>query len=109
MKHSLSSLLRIVALLCMSVGFALASHVAHVAAVCSTGQWVANPNDTDMPAVRYETTHFAFRWEDAEKVPRADLEAAGKELELIWNTYINRISFPEPYCASARKYKPASI
>ncbi|QDI04004.1 avirulence protein [Xanthomonas cerealis pv. cerealis] len=105
MKRSLSSLLRIVACLCMSAGLALAPHIAHAAAVCSAGQWVANPNDTDMPAVRYETTHFAFRWEDAEQVPRADLEAAGKELELIWNTYINRIRFPEPYCASATKYK----
>ncbi|MCC8555710.1 Svx/AvrXca family virulence/avirulence protein [Xanthomonas hortorum] len=77
------------------------------AAGCTAGTWVARSNEAGMPAVRYETTHFAFRW-NGDGVSSADVRAAGEHLEMVWDTFINRLQFPEPACTSATKYK-ASI
>ncbi len=77
------------------------------AAGCTAGTWVARSNEAGMPAVRYETTHFAFRW-NGDGVSSADVRAAGEHLEMVWDTFINRLQFPEPACTSTTKYK-ASI
>ncbi|WAW95395.1 Svx/AvrXca family virulence/avirulence protein [Xanthomonas citri pv. malvacearum] len=77
------------------------------AAGCTAGTWVARSNEAGMPAVRYETTHFAFRW-NGDGVSAADVRAAGEHLEMVWDTFINRLQFPEPACTSTTKYK-ASI
>ncbi|MCL1499704.1 Svx/AvrXca family virulence/avirulence protein [Xanthomonas nasturtii] len=74
------------------------------AAGCTAGSWVARTTEAGMPAVRYETAHFAFRW-NGNGVSDADLRAAGEHLEMIWDTFINRLQFPEPFCSSASKYK----
>ena len=89
--------------LCM--GLASLASLAHAAtSSCVDGHWVANPNDTDMPSVRYETAHFAFRW-SGNAVTAATAAAAGEQLEKTWSTFIERIGFPTPYCQSATKYK----
>lgn len=57
-----------------------------------------------MPAVQYETTHFAFRWTGS-TVTVAQAQAAGVLLEQIWDVYMNTVGFTEPYCDTATKYK----
>lgn len=76
-------------------------------AACTAGTWTARANEAGMPPVRYETTHFAFRW-NGDGVASADVRAAGEHLEMVWDTFINRLQFPEPACTSTTKSK-ASI
>ncbi|APP75905.1 Svx/AvrXca family virulence/avirulence protein [Xanthomonas vesicatoria] len=73
-------------------------------AACTAGSWVARVNEAGMPPVRYETAHFAFRW-NGDGVSDADVRAAGAHLEMVWDTFINRLQFPEPFCTVATKYK----
>ncbi|WP_285446077.1 Svx/AvrXca family virulence/avirulence protein [Xanthomonas sp. fls2-241-TYG-148] len=76
-------------------------------AACTAGTWTARANEAGMPPVRYETTHFAFRW-NGDGVSSADVRAAGEHLEMVWDSFINRLQFPEPACTSTTKTK-ASI
>ncbi len=107
MKLAASRYVRLVSAMCLSAVLALAAQHAQAAtaAVCTAGQWIANPGDTDMPAVRYETQHFAFRWKDGQAVSQDDVASAAKELERIWSAYMERVGFPEPYCNTQTKYK----
>ncbi len=57
-----------------------------------------------MPAVQYQTAHFAFRW-NGTTATQAQAQAAGVMLETIWDTYMNKVGFTEPYCDTATKYK----
>jgi len=57
-----------------------------------------------MPAARYQTAHFALRWNGA-AVTDAHAQAAGALLETAWDTYMNKVAFTEPYCDTATKYK----
>ncbi|KHL52511.1 Svx/AvrXca family virulence/avirulence protein, partial [Xanthomonas cannabis] len=77
---------------------------ASASAACTAGSWVARVNEVGMPLVRYETAHFAFRW-NGSGVSDADLRAAGEHLEMVWDTFINRLQFPEPFCNAGTKYK----
>ncbi|NIJ82292.1 Svx/AvrXca family virulence/avirulence protein [Xanthomonas cannabis] len=77
---------------------------ASASAACTAGSWVARVNEVGMPPVRYETAHFAFRW-NGSGVSDADLRAAGEHLEMVWDTFINRLQFPEPFCNAGTKYK----
>lgn len=105
METTAAGFFRLASVVCLAFVLALASPRVQAAAACTAGQWTANPDDTDMPAVRYETEHFAFRWKDGLDVSQDRVASAGKELEQIWNTYLGRIGFPEPYCSSQKKYK----
>ncbi|MDC8746661.1 DUF6055 domain-containing protein [Xanthomonas campestris] len=73
-------------------------------AACTAGTWTARTDEPDMPPVRYETTHFAFRW-NGDPVALADVRAAGQHLETAWDYFITTLKFPEPACASSTKYK----
>jgi hypothetical protein len=57
-----------------------------------------------MPAVRYQTTHFAFRWNGSVVADSAAINA-GAYLESVWQDFILNRAFPEPYCQTATKYK----
>ncbi|WP_332818964.1 Svx/AvrXca family virulence/avirulence protein [Sphingopyxis sp.] len=77
--------------------------------MCIAGAWsvaVTDPNDKVNGAlpVRYETTHFAFRWQ-GDLVPMADARTAGEHLEFVWGEFIDRIGFPEPDCRDTEKRK----
>ncbi|WP_033577026.1 Svx/AvrXca family virulence/avirulence protein [Dickeya chrysanthemi] len=74
---------------------------------CITGNWQADTTATDMPAVKYQSAHFAFRWKDSDagKVNINSVETAAKRLEEAWDKYVNQIKFPEPYCNSKVKIK----
>jgi hypothetical protein len=71
---------------------------------CSTGGWSTDPTVTSMPAERYATEHFSFRWTSSE-VSQANVENAATSLESYWSTYLNPsgIDFPAPFCESATK------
>jgi len=70
---------------------------------CVAGSWSTLEVD-GMPAVRYQTAHFALRWKDSD-VTAAQAAEAGKTLELVWDTYMNKVAFTEPYCDTAAKFK----
>ncbi|MGM3191648.1 Svx/AvrXca family virulence/avirulence protein [Dickeya dadantii subsp. dieffenbachiae] len=74
---------------------------------CVAGNWQADTTATDMPPVKYQSAHFAFRWKDSDnnKLNAADVETAAKRLELAWDKYVNQIKFPEPYCNGKVKIK----
>ncbi|WP_447756663.1 Svx/AvrXca family virulence/avirulence protein [Sphingopyxis fribergensis] len=77
--------------------------------MCIAGAWsvaATDPNDKVNGAlpVRYETTHFTFRWQ-GDLVPIADARAAGEHLEFVWGEFIDRIGFPEPDCRETEKRK----
>ena len=75
------------------------------AAACVKGTWsVVLADAATQQPVQYETEHFAFRWKTGD-VDKADAVSAGKELELIWSTYMGRIGFAEPFCDTADKHK----
>jgi Family of unknown function (DUF6055) len=57
-----------------------------------------------MPAVRYQTAHFAMRWA-ASDVTDAQAQAAGATLEMVWSTFMGKVGFTEPYCDTAAKHK----
>ncbi|UPT55336.1 Svx/AvrXca family virulence/avirulence protein [Dickeya zeae] len=84
-------------------GSLLAANAAYADETCVAGNWRVS-NVSDMPAVQYQTEHFAFRW-NSNQVKQADVVAAGKQLELIWDKFINQIKFPQPYCNATTKYK----
>ncbi|PPU76593.1 avirulence protein [Xanthomonas cucurbitae] len=97
--HALHRRLLTVALIAAGLGSA-----ATASAACTAGSWVARIDEAGMPPVRYETAHFAFRW-NGDSVAVADARAAGEHMEMVWDTFINRLQFPEPFCATATKYK----
>ncbi len=84
-------------------GSLLAANAAYADETCVAGNWQVS-NVSDMPAAQYQTEHFAFRW-TGNQVKQADVVAAGKQLELIWDKFINQIKFPQPYCNATVKYK----
>ena len=92
---------RLLSLALIAAGLGAASTAS---AACTAGTWVARSNEAGMPPVRYETAHFAFRW-NGDGVASADVRAAGEHLEMVWDTFINRLQFPEPSCNSTTKYK----
>lgn len=57
-----------------------------------------------MPAVQYESAHFAFRWSGTTTTVAAAQNAATM-LEKVWTTYMDKAGFTEPYCDTATKYK----
>lgn len=72
---------------------------------CMPGFWgVQNPTTVAMPAVRYETAHFALRWEGA-LVSDALAQTAGNTLEMIWTNHTQSVGFKEPYCNQTQKFK----
>ncbi|UFK40321.1 Svx/AvrXca family virulence/avirulence protein [Pectobacterium parvum] len=83
---------------------ALMVNTANAAEACVAGNWQVDNSITDMPSVKYQTEHFAFRWNNND-VNRNDAVAAGQKLEQIWDKFIKQIQFPEPYCKQTVKYK----
>ncbi|PPT96284.1 Svx/AvrXca family virulence/avirulence protein [Xanthomonas arboricola] len=73
-------------------------------AACTAGNWMVGAAEVNMPGVRYQTAHFAFRW-SGNGISGADVRAAGEYLEQVWDIYLNRIRFPEPFCNASTKYK----
>lgn len=73
------------------------------AATCVVGTWQV-AQSSGMPAVRYQTTHFAFRWNGSVVSDSAAINA-GTYLESVWQDFILNRAFPEPYCQTASKYK----
>lgn len=73
------------------------------AATCVVGNWQVGQS-SGMPAVRYQTTHFAFRWNGSLVTDSAAINA-GAYLESVWQDFILNRAFPEPYCQTATKYK----
>jgi hypothetical protein len=73
------------------------------AATCVVGNWQVGQS-SGMPAVRYQTTHFAFRWNGSLVTDSAAINA-GTYLESVWQDFILNRAFPEPYCQTATKYK----
>ena len=72
---------------------------------CVPGTWaVENPTTATMPAVRYETAHFALRWA-GDLVSDALAQSAGATLEMIWTNHTQAVGFQEPYCQQTQKYK----
>ena len=73
------------------------------------GTWSAPKDGGENGApLRLETEHFAFYWKDGTNITDADAKAAGVTLESIWDKYFSApINFPEPYCASSKKWKAA--
>ncbi len=71
---------------------------------CVTGGWSTDPTVTSMPAERYTTEHFSFRWTSSE-VSQAHVESAAASLESYWSTYLNPsgIDFPAPFCETTTK------
>ncbi len=73
------------------------------AVACTPGTWrVGNPSGA--APVRFETTHFAFRWNGSTTTTQA-ASTAGTYLESIWQHFMLNTAFPEPYCATANKFK----
>lgn len=73
------------------------------AATCVVGNWQVGQT-SGMPAVRYQTTHFAFRWNGSLVTDSAAINA-GTYLESVWQDFMLNRAFPEPYCQTATKYK----
>src|ERR1044072_1778703 len=73
------------------------------AAACVVGNWQVGQS-SGMPAVRYQTTHFAFRWNGWVVADSAAINA-GTYLESVWQDFVLNRAFPEPYCQTATKYK----
>jgi Family of unknown function (DUF6055) len=73
------------------------------AAACVAGNWQVSPAN-GMPAVRFETTHFAFRWNGSVATTSA-ASTAGNYLETVWQHFMLNTGFPEPYCQTASKFK----
>lgn len=72
---------------------ALMVNSANAAEACVAGNWQVDNSITDMPSVKYQTEHFAFRWNNND-VNRNDAVAAGQKLEQIWDKFIKQIQFP---------------
>src|SRR5688572_26946120 len=73
------------------------------AAACVPGTWrIGNPSGA--APVRFETTHFAFRWNGSTTTTQA-ASTAGTYLESIWQHFMMNTAFPEPYCNTADKFK----
>ncbi len=70
---------------------------------CVPGSWTIVGTGT-LPPVRFQTDHFTFRW-NGDEVPLDRAAEAGKTLETIWDTYINKVGFAEPFCETPAKYK----
>lgn len=73
------------------------------AATCVVGTWQV-AQSSGMPAVRYQSTHFAFRWNGSVVSDSAAINA-GTYLESVWQDFILNRAFPEPYCQTAAKFK----
>ena len=71
---------------------------------CVAGAFTSIATSDTQPPIRYETEHFAFRWNN-EDVAQAAAEAAGTQLEYSWAYFIDTIGFRAPFCASATKHK----
>lgn len=89
------------ALACAIVG--LASPMIAAAATCVVGTWQVGQS-SGMPAVRHQTTHFAFRWNGSVVADSAAINA-GAYLESVWQDFMLNRAFPEPYCQTATKFK----
>lgn len=70
---------------------------------CLAGSWGVVEAD-GMPAVRYQTAHFALRWTGS-TVTDEQARQAGEKLEHVWSTYMGKVGFAEPYCDTAQKFK----
>jgi hypothetical protein len=57
-----------------------------------------------LPAVQYQTAHFALRW-NGTIVTAAQAQQAGQTLEKVWDTYMGKVGFRPPYCDTTTKYK----
>ncbi|CAN5432912.1 Svx/AvrXca family virulence/avirulence protein [soil metagenome] len=79
------------------------STAAHAAPACTAGAWTV-VDSANMPPVRYQTEHFAFRWK-GDDAQLAQVTEAGKHLEMVWRLYRDTIGFREPDCAAATKRK----
>lgn len=74
------------------------------AGACVPGAYTAVATSDAQPPIRYETEHFAFRWNNNDVAqPMAD--AAGVQLEYTWKYFIDTIGFRAPFCGSATKHK----
>ena len=72
---------------------------------CMPGTWsVEEPTTAVMPAVRYETAHFALRWVGS-LVADDVAKTAGDTLEMIWTNHTQAVGFKEPYCTQTQKFK----
>jgi len=76
---------------------------AAAAVACTPGTWQVG-NTSGAAPVRFETTHFAFRWNGSTTTTQA-ASTAGTYLESVWTHFINNTAFPEPYCGTATKFK----
>jgi hypothetical protein len=77
--------------------------VTAAAVACTPGNWQVGNTNGAAP-VRFETTHFAFRWNGSTTTTQA-ASTAGTYLETVWTHFINNTAFPEPYCAATTKFK----
>jgi hypothetical protein len=70
---------------------------------CVDGEWRATANG-EMPPIRFESEHFAFRW--AGEATNADaVRPAAEHLERAWRFFIDATRFREPHCDAVNKLK----
>lgn len=70
---------------------------------CVAGTWHATANG-EMPPVRFESAHFAFRWA-GEATNAEAVRPAAEHLERAWRFFIDVTGLREPHCTATNKLK----